>query len=201
MSNAANKAHTVFIGKDGGPKGSFAGATVAYRGDVIRMQHPDSGESWHRGFYSSGALEEFGGTIEIWCHDYSIHNYNKGGATPYGQPARFWVGNPSDTGGGMLSGVQVCVMNEDGLTYSVTDQWFEIVSQRFGRTTHGDIRLIVRGPGDKIEFRGGPEAAPPAKHGSAETVYGHIGPDGLTVLGVDITAKLLALEARLAALE
>ena len=139
--------------------------------------------------YAHGLGIEYAGLIEVWSTKFSIHNNFRYDSIPVAP--QLWVGNPLDSGGVSVQGMQdFTVVN--GLPV-VSNQWSEIVSQTFLGGSHGDMRYIVRGGNDKHEFRGGLSGS--------ELIYGSIGPQGLVINGVNYTTLIASMKSRLDALE
>lgn len=139
--------------------------------------------------YQHGVCIEFAGLVECWTEMWSFHNNFRYGTVAVAP--QVWFGDPLDMGGIMIQGNQVFHV-ENGIP--VIDEWYSsIICQRFQETSHGDLRLIVRGAGDGFQFRIG---AP-----NAETVACEIDANGIHVDGVNLVTKIEELETRIAALE
>jgi len=104
------------------------------------LPDPSGGQHFMVVPYRYGLALEYGGVIEAWCADFSVHNHRR--TSPGG--ARFWVGNDLDTGG-------LHVTARTG-----AEDYALLAAQKFGGASGGSIRFAVRGPTDGFEFRSGP---------------------------------------------
>lgn len=145
----------VVIGVDPAlPYGSFAGSTLgSINRQSIQMQHPMGFPDLYVVPYSYGWAIDYKGVVEFWVDSLSVHNNNRGGTTPWGNPAELWIGNNTDTGGLLLRGVQE--FDQQGVEVNA---YGEISSRRFGGASHGDLRYVVKGQEDAHEWYIGEEA-------------------------------------------
>lgn len=117
-----------------------------------------------------GMAIEYGGVVEAWCKDFSIHCHHQSGGASDG--ARFWVGNEVDTGG---------LFSTAYYGAGGTESYVTLAADTFEHLTHGEMRFQVRGTSNSFKFQQG-------AYGS-ETTRVKIDGFGQTIIGVDQTAS------------
>ncbi len=100
--------------------------------------------------YRYGMAIEYPSTIEVWSHDFSVHQNHQGclnGTSDCNSAARFWVGDETDSGGLYVTAHDKASGVGSNLESSVT-----IAASRFDGQGHGSLYFRVGEATDRFAF-------------------------------------------------